>query len=841
MHNKAVYFRYIAMCSAVLTILYLFLLPINSETQRKELFQQTNDHFDSQLISKQHVLQAKELDKLLASSDTHSSQPVSDLVKEPHTTTSWSMSTPSQAPTDATSSNEQQLSIDIQSSSKHILHSSESLSLVSTDVSRTIKHQLNTKTTLKPPIRYHSFQGKVTTNQILLSNNPTPGNEQQLNTEASKSQPNHILHTSESPHTTKGYVALSKKKPGIKPLFNSEAISKPSLVNDSFQGKDSQGTSNHLVPNDATPGIKQHLNIVAPKSQANHTLRKYRIIHASNSIFLHSNYVNPSKQQLSTTATKSLTPNENLHRTKTLQTSNPVFSNGATHDNQQVIQNVHTEITNSVSDQNDISRTEYNFSKNKTVLYHTNSTSFAPIPNCSTLMFNVQYIDPNKAELEAVNKNLERCLEGANLTDYFVKMDYLRTAKRYLKYFLTLLRAVIPANFNREYSAPCWNSNLTAQVCDERYPKYNFLSRRVDVKIGNTRIQSVWHSFGYTLQAILRQRVSISSSISCLPKFFIVGFPKCGSTQVYCLFKTLAKLVNSHYVASYSGVEKEPHMWVPLGPFIRHNYPHQLSDFMNYIINYFQTAKSVTESNFTLSIDASPNIIFQWPQYSRNETLENYCLIPAILPYIIPESKYVVVMRNPADMLYSAFWFSCSSRNPKMNKYFQIQGPNVFHDKVKAKINMFLNCRKTKPPDACLLDLYFPISNLILPFCGRVRLEVGFYYLYIRRWLNVIPRRRFLFLTMDELRENSSLLQVANKVADFADLGVRIKSVESLRQEGQEESMCKNTQLNFDYRHDPQLRMRKDTRQLLEDFFRPFNHKLAELLGDQKYLWETVK
>ena len=803
MHTKAVYFQYIVMCSAALTILYLFLIPINSEKQIKELFQQKKDHFDHPSISK-HILQAKELDELLASNNTQSGQPVSDFRNEPHTTTTLSTSMPSQAPTDTISS---------KSSSKHISHK-ESLSLVSTDVSPTIKHQLNTKTTLTPLIRHHTFQGKVASNQILL--------------EASKSQPNHIFYSSKSPHTRKGSVVFSNTNQGIRQLFSSEAISKPPLVNDSIQSKDSQRTSNHLVPNDTTLRIKHHLNIVATKSQANHMLHA---VHASNSTLLH------SEQQLSTTAAESVAPNEKFHRNKSLQTSDSMFSN----DKQQVNQNAHAEVTNFVSQQNNISRTEYNVSKKQAVLYRTNSTSFSPIPKCPKFMYSIPLTDPKEAEFEAVNKNLERCLEGANLRDYFVKMDYLETARKNLKYFFTVLRAIIPANFNREYSAPCWNSKLNAQVCEEHYREYNFTSRRVDVLIGDTRIQSVWHSFGYTLQAMLRQRISISSPISCLPKLFIVGFPKCGSTQVYCLFKTLAKLVTSHYVASCSGIEKEPHMWVPLGPFTRHSYPHQLSDFMNYIINYFQTAKSVAESNFTLPIDASPNLIFQWPQYSRNEKLENYCLIPAVLPYIIPESKYVVVMRNPVDMLYSAFWFSCSSRAPKMNKYYQIQGPNVFHEKVKTKINMFLNCNKTEPPDACLLDLYFPLSNTLLPFCGRVRLEVGFYYLYIRRWLSVIPRRRFLFLTVEELRENTSLLQVANKAADFADLGVQIKSVESLRQEVQEESACKNTQLKFDYRRDPQLRMRNDTRQLLEDFFRPFNHKLAELLGDQKYLWETVR
>lgn len=37
----------------------------------------------------------------------------------------------------------------------------------------------------------------------------------------------------------------------------------------------------------------------------------------------------------------------------------------------------------------------------------------------------------------------------------------------------------------------------------------------------------------------------------------------------------------------------------------------------------------------------------------------------------------------------------------------------------------------------------------------------------------------------------------------------------------------------------PQLRMRKDTQEILTDFFRPYNQKLADLLGDDKFLWEN--
>ena len=48
----------------------------------------------------------------------------------------------------------------------------------------------------------------------------------------------------------------------------------------------------------------------------------------------------------------------------------------------------------------------------------------------------------------------------------------------------------------------------------------------------------------------------------------------------------------------------------------------------------------------------------------------------------------------------------------------------------------------------------------------------------------------------------------------------------------------KNTQHSIDYKHDPRLKMREDTKQILEEFLQPYNKMLADLLGDDKFLWK---
>ena len=103
--------------------------------------------------------------------------------------------------------------------------------------------------------------------------------------------------------------------------------------------------------------------------------------------------------------------------------------------------------------------------------------------------------------------------------------------------------------------------------------------------------------------------------------------------------------------------------------------------------------------------------------------MENYCLLPSLIPVILPDSKYFVVMRNPITMLYSAFWFSCTIQDLKVVNSVKYQGPDIFHERIIKKITMFNNCKDQGIHlDKCVnmvgADLYTPV----LPKCGRTRL-----------------------------------------------------------------------------------------------------------------------
>ena len=467
------------------------------------------------------------------------------------------------------------------------------------------------------------------------------------------------------------------------------------------------------------------------------------------------------------------------------------------------------------------------------------------LPNCTLEQWQTYPSVMNRTayelEVQMVYRNLDKCLEGAELTSYFESRDYLKTARKNAKTFLSTIRKIIPTHFSHHYSAPCWDSKLRVQYCEEDVSQLNHKRiGRVEGSMNEFVFKTVLDVFEYEIKRELKAKVNITSSTLCLPTLFIAGFPKCGSTHIYCLVTDLAKLANPSYTLSSTALGKEPHWWVPHGPHTHSLYPHQPAKLVGYLMNFIRTAKEQKNSRFAFPIDGSPNLIFQWQRYSPTENLENYCLVPAVLPQILPHSKYIVVMRNPVDMLYSAFWFSCSAGHVKLSRVQQLWGPHIFHEKVEKKIRIFQNCTNTRPVDDCLIDVY-PLITSSFGSCGRVRLEVGFYYHYIRRWLSIIPIQQFFFLTTEDLHENVTYVHVANKISEFLGLGVHIESVETLRRVATQQNTCRNTQSQFDYRHDTELQMRNDTRKLLNEFFKPYNQKLAELLGDPKYLWQPTE
>ena len=137
-----------------------------------------------------------------------------------------------------------------------------------------------------------------------------------------------------------------------------------------------------------------------------------------------------------------------------------------------------------------------------------------------------------------------------------------------------------------------------------------------------------------------------------------------------------------------------------------------------------------------------------------------------------------------------------------------------------------------KLKDRCVHMLATNMYSPELP-CGMTRIGMGLYYFHTRKWLSVVPRERIKFFTMEELT-TQDLRHATRQIYNHLELSITDQEIENFKQI----SCGTNKQQSIDYKHDPRLKMREDTRQILEEFFQPYNQMLADLLGDDKFLWK---
>ena len=80
--------------------------------------------------------------------------------------------------------------------------------------------------------------------------------------------------------------------------------------------------------------------------------------------------------------------------------------------------------------------------------------------------------------------------------------------------------------------------------------------------------------------------------------------------------------------------------------------------------------------------------------------------MPSVVPMLLPNSKYTIILRNPIKLMYSAFWFLCKAK--KLSNEQQLKGVDLFHKAIAIKLDMFNDCMKdTSTPSissACKLD-----------------------------------------------------------------------------------------------------------------------------------------
>ena len=450
---------------------------------------------------------------------------------------------------------------------------------------------------------------------------------------------------------------------------------------------------------------------------------------------------------------------------------------------------------------------------------------------------------------QAVEESINHCMEAANLEHETGLISHSQDNARYLH---DEFRKVIPLESLSNYSSHCWNVPYSTQ-----WARGNFLGHIGDITFSDKYKKELHSNDPFLISYLSKQfpAMKYESDMVCLPNVFLAGFPKCGSTFLYCSIIQLINNITSNWHLNYEAGTKEPHFWVTANT-VKNVFVPKVQHIGEYFLHFIPKLNQLRAPNKkeNIFIDGSPNIIFNWPRFRSSEhNLTNYCLIPAVLPNLLPHSKYIVIMRNPVHMLYSAFWFSCTTFIGNIPMDIQLKGPNLFHDRVVAKITLFNECMKDRSVSSidhtCVLDSKHNYSSCImkrmhlldkcvhhitfnlfspeLPKCGRTRIAMGMYFVHIRKWLSAVAKDRFIFLTLEDLAKNTT--QVVSNILNK--LGLRMASDSKRFSEKAKQSCSTNSQSSVNYKHDHRLQMRADTRTMLEIFYHPFNQQLGDLLN----------
>ena len=458
-------------------------------------------------------------------------------------------------------------------------------------------------------------------------------------------------------------------------------------------------------------------------------------------------------------------------------------------------------------------------------VYVSTSGSLSPPP----AELNNAFDSGNENQHSIYVNNLQDCLDTANLTDYFHEEGFLTKAVANVKYYVNAIHRFIPHQFISTLPNHCWKAgvelNIDATVVSGHVNGTEFRVNRTDIE-------------EWTLNTIARFASNDDGEhnhqflpVSCIPEVFLLGFHKCGSTYIFALLYTHPKFENAF--------RKEPSWFIGNKHDFMDKSVKQSMYFADYLVN-FKLQANDDGIKPALVVDGSVGMILDWPDFFEQQRIVNYCLLPSVIPEVLPRAKFIVVMRDPLSMIYSLFWFSYTMLRQRLpSREVQLEAPRIFHEKVVEKIEAINSCLVFFPLAKCLVESSSASELLTnaVPEHGQVGIYESVYYIHIQKWLSVVPRERFLFLTLEELYTN---LQPNSTDRIWKFLGVHsLHYIGMVVDNVVEQHVDQNGQNLIDYQHDPELAMRNDTKEILKRFFHPYNRKLAELLGDRKFLWDN--
>ena len=319
-------------------------------------------------------------------------------------------------------------------------------------------------------------------------------------------------------------------------------------------------------------------------------------------------------------------------------------------------------------------------------------------------------------------------------------------------------------------------------------------------------------------------------SLFCIPYFFIIGFTKCGTTDLY-------GILNSHVLIS-SRFLKETHYFDRRRrgrAFTMHrpvvNAPPV--SFMNYatkgsyrkkLMKTYQRIDGTDVLFHGITMDATPSHVWDneyWEAFYpgfKEPPVTNADTIAAINP----KTKIIFSLRDPISRMKSAYQFFCSIRGPYPCD--RPITPEKYHNLVVEAVERFNSCLKNNTVRGCT---YSTDTHQL-----ATHLYASIYHVYIIDFMKVFPRDQLYFLKMED--HVSNLVTSTSQVVDFLDVP---PFPEDVLRRFQERTKVRN--MLKDEKRLPYVL--PETVQILEEFFKPYLRDLVDLLGDEKWYWDRPR
>eukprot|EP01104_Vermistella_antarctica_P013187 TRINITY_DN3961_c0_g3_i1.p1 TRINITY_DN3961_c0_g3~~TRINITY_DN3961_c0_g3_i1.p1 ORF type:complete len:571 (+),score=67.98 TRINITY_DN3961_c0_g3_i1:176-1888(+) len=311
----------------------------------------------------------------------------------------------------------------------------------------------------------------------------------------------------------------------------------------------------------------------------------------------------------------------------------------------------------------------------------------------------------------------------------------------------------------------------------------------------------------------LGQRVS---SVVCLPTIFVLGPQRTGTTDLHFRLSRHPDIMGSR--------KEELQFWTArVDPVSARNKFKKLKagDPSRQFYSLYDYGRDCCH-RLSQNITASTVIVEGSAGTLWDITIRDHVLAPALMSRVIKRPKFIGTLRNPVERLWSDYWHFVKHWGKTVSEK---PSAEHFHDACATKIKLFTECMRKHGENVCLL-----CPEYRLYMSDVCRIELGLYAVFLKRWFDVYPRSSFLIKRLEDMRRSDKKHRTVLEEM-FEHAGVSKASDELMDELVSHRPINKNLQ-------GKEATMLPRTRELLTDFYRPYNVELSRMLRSTDFLWE---